>query len=81
MLDLRDYLIKRYPQLDFTILSIQDIQKQDSDRIVNLQIKKNNKSIIIEGHNFGTSYDPAMASCLNYIFNKQHKFPQQKLFA
>lgn len=80
LIQLRNYLIQQYPDLDFTILALHDIKEIDSERIINLQTIRKKGSIMIAGKMFGTNYDNAMAKCLTNIFKSHPKYPQQALF-
>ena len=80
LLELRDYLHKTYPKLDFTILSLQDIECPDSKDIINLKIIKKRGAFTIQGKKFANNYDSAMKNCFANIFKTHPKYPQQKLF-
>jgi len=80
LLELRNYLTETYPGLDYTILSIQDIKKDDSIKIINLQTRRQKGVITINGKRFGSSYDLSMENCFRYVFKTHKKYPQQKIF-
>lgn len=79
LLNLEQYLIDTYPDLNFKILALHDISETDTKRIINLKTVRKN-GIFIEGKHFGKSYDPSMVKCFQAIFKTHKKYPQQKLF-
>jgi len=72
LLDLEKYFIKEYPLLQFKILCIQNIKREDTDNILNLH---NNNNSQIENKNWGSGYDNTMYNLCKELF---HYIPKKK---
>lgn len=66
LLDLEKYFIKEYPLLQFKILCIQNIKREDTDNILNLHNNNNSK---MENKKWGVNYDNTMYNLCKELFD------------